>query len=66
MSGVFCLKNFDTFSRTSGLVSKMNAVARAQLVFQVLTSLQEYLYYQSQYSKTCDNKCLSLNDSLNG
>ena len=28
---IFCLRNFDTFRRTSVRVSKMNAVARAQL-----------------------------------
>ena len=32
-------------------VSKMNAVARAQLTFQMLTLLQKYLYHQSQCSK---------------
>ena len=26
------------------LMSKMNAVARAQLIFQMLTTLQKYLY----------------------
>ena len=39
---IFCLKNFDTF-RTSVRVSKMNAVARAQLPVQMLTLLQKYL-----------------------
>ena len=29
---IFCLKNFDTFTRTPVRVSKMNAVARVQLV----------------------------------
>ena len=38
----------------------MNAVARAQLTFHMLTFLQKYLYRQSQYSKTWDNKCLAL------
>ena len=32
---IFCLKNFDTFTRTSVCVSKMNAVARTQLTFQM-------------------------------
>ena len=32
----FCLKNFDTFTRTRILVSKMNVVARGQLAFQML------------------------------
>ena len=37
---IFYLKNFDTFARTSVRVSKMNAVAHAQLTFQMLTLLQ--------------------------
>ena len=58
---IFCLKNFDTITtRTSVRVSKMNAVARAQLTLQMLTLLQKYLYRQSQCSKTWDNKCLVL------
>ena len=40
---IFCLKKFDTFSRTPVHVSKINAVARAQLTFQMLTLLQKYL-----------------------
>ena len=40
---VECLKNFDTFTRTPIRVSKMNAVARAQLTFQMLTLLQKYI-----------------------
>ena len=48
---IFCLKNFDTLTRTPVRVSKMNAVARAQLTFQMLTLLQKYLCRQSQYSK---------------
>ena len=32
--GIFCLKNFDTFTRISVRVSKMNAVAQAQLNFE--------------------------------
>ena len=39
---IFCLKNFDTFPRTPVRVSKMNAVARAQLTIQMLTLLQKY------------------------
>ena len=31
---IFCLENFDTFTRISVCVSKMNAVARALLTFQ--------------------------------
>ena len=38
---IFCLKNVDTFARTPVRVSKMNAVARAQLPFQVLTLLKK-------------------------
>ena len=57
---IFCLKNFDTFTRTPVRVSKMNAVARAQLTFQMLTLLKKYLYRQSQCSKTWDSKCLAL------
>ena len=37
---IFCLKNLDNFTRASVRVSKMNAVARAQLTFQMLTLLQ--------------------------
>ena len=39
---IFCLKNFDTFTRTLVRVSKMNAVDRAELTFKVLTLLQKY------------------------
>ena len=49
---IFWLINFDTFTRTFVRVSQMNAVARAQLTFHMLTFLQKYLYRQSQYSKT--------------
>ena len=42
---IFCLKNFDTCTKTSIRVSKMNAVAHAQLRFQVLTWLQNPLLY---------------------
>ena len=38
----------------------MNAVAHAQVTFQMLTLLKKYLYRQSQYSNTWDSKCLSL------
>ena len=37
---IFYLKNFDTFTRTSVRVSKMNVVARAQLIFQMITLLK--------------------------
>ena len=36
----------------------MNVIVRAQLTFQMLTSLQDYQYRQSQYSKTWDSKCV--------
>ena len=42
--GIFCLKNFDTFIRTSVRVSKMNDVARSQLTFQMLALLQKYIF----------------------
>ena len=38
---MFCLKNFDTFTRTPVGVSKMNAVARAQLTYQLLTLVKK-------------------------
>ena len=41
-------------------VSKMNAVARMQLTFQMLILLKKYPYHQSQYSTTWDSKCLAL------
>ena len=48
---IFCLKNFDIFTRTPVRVSKMNAVARAQLTFQtnvnisnVNVTLSIYIY----------------------
>ena len=41
-------------------VSKMNVVARAQLIFQMLTLLQRYLHRQSRYSTTWDRKCVAL------
>ena len=40
---IFCLTNFYTFPRTSVRVSKMTAVACAQLTFQTLTLIQKYL-----------------------
>ena len=36
----FLSQNFDTFKRTPVRVSKMNAFARAQLTFQMLTLLK--------------------------
>ena len=53
-------KTFYNFPRTLVRVSKMNAVARAQLTYQMLTLLKKYLYCQSQCSKTWDSKCLAL------
>ena len=46
---IFCVKIVDTFTRTSVRVSKMNVVARAEFIFQMLNILQKYLYHQSQY-----------------
>ena len=40
---ILCLKNFDTFPWTPVRVSKMNAVAHAQLTFQMLTLLLKSL-----------------------
>ena len=60
VENIFCLKSFDTFTRTSVRVSQMNAAARAQLIFQMLTLLRRYLYCQSQFSKTWDSRCLAL------
>ena len=37
---ICCLKKFDTFTRTFVRVSKLNAVARAQLTFQIFTLLK--------------------------
>ena len=42
---IFCLKNFDTYTRTSIRVSQLNVVVHAQLTFQVLTWLQNTLLY---------------------
>ena len=41
---IFCLKNFDPFTRTPVGVSKMNAVARAQLTYRMFTLLQKIVY----------------------
>ena len=38
----------------------MNAVALAQITFEMLTLLLKYLYHQSQYLKTLDSKSLTL------
>ena len=54
------LRIFDTLKRTPIRESKMNALARAQLTFEMLTLLKKILYHQSQYSITWDNKCLAL------
>ena len=42
---IFCLKNSDTFTRTPVRVSKMNADARAQLTYQMLTLLKNINIY---------------------
>ena len=41
---IFCLKIFDTFTRTSVRVSKMNAVSHAQLTFQMLPLIKKNIY----------------------
>ena len=41
---IFCLKNFDTFTRTPVGVLKMNALACAQLTSQMLTLLKKNIY----------------------
>ena len=56
---IFCLKKFDTFTRTSAR-EFMNVVAHAHLIFQMLSLLKKYLYNQSQFLKTWDSKCLVL------
>ena len=48
---IFCLKNFDTFTRISVCVSKMNAVACAQLTVQMSTLFKKYLYRQRKCTK---------------
>ena len=41
-------KHIDTFTRTPVRVSKINDVAHAQLIYQMLTLPKTYLYRQSQ------------------
>ena len=49
------------FTKTSVRALKMNAVARAQLAFQMLTLFAKYLHYQNQYSNTGRrSKCRAL------
>ena len=57
---IFRLKTFDIFKRTPVRVSKMKAFASAQIIFQMLTLLQKYLYRQNQYSNTWDSKYLAM------
>ena len=47
---IFCLKNFDTFTRTSVPVSKTNVVAHAQLKIQNITVLRKYKITPLQWS----------------
>ena len=57
---IFCLKNFDTFTRTSVHVPQINAVASAQLTFQMLT-LHIYIYQkrvQTESMKYDSTECL--------
>ena len=46
---IFCLKNFDTFTRTPFLVSKMIAVACTQLTFKMLILLKKMLFKDTEY-----------------
>ena len=39
---------------------EMSVVVRGQLLFQMFTLLEKYLYRPSEHWKTCDCKCLSL------
>ena len=48
---IFCLKYFDTFTRTSVRVSKMNAVARTQLTLQMLTLLKNVYNARASFKK---------------
>ena len=41
---IFCPQNFDIFTRTSVRVSKINAVARTQLAFQILALPKKNIY----------------------
>ena len=52
----FCRRNFDTFTRISVRVSKMNDVARAQLTFQVLTLLQICIHIYLNHKQQQDDK----------
>ena len=54
------MKSVSSFAVTYISELKMNAVPRAQLIFQMLTLLQKYLYRYSQYSKTWCSNCLAL------
>ena len=44
---IFCLKNFDTFTRTSVCELKMNTVAKTQLTFQMLTAQTNILKHKN-------------------
>ena len=57
---IFCLKNFDTFTRTSVRVSKINAVTRTQLSFQMLTLLPKISILPEPVFKTWNCKGLAL------
>ena len=57
---IFCSKTFDTSTRTCVRDSKINAVACAQLIFQISTlQTKIYIYHQSKCSKTWDRKYLA-------
>ena len=53
------VKYLDLIAQMSRVL-KMNAVAHAQLTFEMFPLLQTYLYHQSQYSNTWGTKCLAL------
>ena len=55
---MFRLKKSTFSQKTSNHESKMNAFARAQSRFQMLTLLQ--IYHRNQCSKTWNSKCLAL------
>ena len=57
--GIFCFKKDDTCSRTSVRELKMNAVARAELKFQMLTLETKIFIPQEPIFKTWDSNCLA-------
>ena len=53
---IFYLKNFDTFTRISDCESKMNAVVRVQLTFQILTYYKECITLITESTNCCFDK----------